>query len=77
MDQSFQSLFDQLHSDAIEQTGFNDFGSTEYIASLKILLDAYDRTSQFNEIGKQITYGTILNCLKGRLYLQASIKNIP
>ena len=77
MDQSFQSLFDQLHSDAIEQTGFNDFGSTEYITSLKILLDAYDRTSQFNEIGKQITYGTILNCLKGRLYLQASIKNIP
>ena len=77
MDQSFQSLFDQLHSDAIEQTGFNDFGSTEYITSLKILLDAYDRTSQFNEIGKQIAYGTILNCLKGRLYLQASIKNIP
>ena len=71
MDQSFQSLFDQLHSDATEQTGFNDFGSTEYIASLKILLDAYDRTSQFNEIGKQITYGTIK--LFKRTTLSASI----
>lgn len=77
MNQSFLSLFNQLHSDATEQTGHYDFGSTEYISSLEILLDAYDRTSQFNEIGQQIAYGTILNCLKGRLYLQASIKNFP
>ena len=77
MNQSFLSLFNQLHSDATEQTGHYDFGSTEYISSLEILLDAYDRTSQFNEMGQQITYGTILNCLKGRLYLQESIKNFP
>ena len=77
MIKGFFSAIEHLHNDAKSQTGLDDFGSLDYLTGLEVLLKAYDSSAQFSELGKQITYGTILNCLKGRLYFQAATKNFP
>lgn len=77
MIKGFFSAIEHLHNDAKSQTGLDDFGSSDYLTGLEVLLKAYDSSAQFSELGKQITCGTILNCLKGRLYFQAATKNFP
>jgi Sulfotransferase family len=70
---SFAAQYDRFHELAAQASGlgdFSDFGPTDYVEPLKILLSDYDRYCRFNEMGAQITSGVIVGHLVGRLFAQ-------
>ncbi len=74
---SFCESIEQMHEDAMAQTGFTDFGSSGYLDGLRVLSQAYDSTATFSEMGRQITYAMLVSCLKGRLYLKEGLVELP
>lgn len=77
MTASFLSRFDQFHEQATQATGFDDFGSTEYVEPMKLLLGDYDRFGSFTPIGEQITAGGVVGLLIARLFAQKGFKEHP
>jgi hypothetical protein len=74
---TFLSQFDALHEQAVKACGFDDFGPTDYVEPLKLLLSDYDRYCHFSEIGAQITAGAIVGHLVGRLFAQHGFTSRP
>jgi hypothetical protein len=77
MTTSFLSRFDEYHQQAIKATGLDDFGSTEYIEPMKLLLADYDKYGSFTPIGEQITSGAMVGLLVARLFAQKGFKEYP
>lgn len=74
---SFVEAEQTLHDLAVKATGFDDFGPTEYVEGLRILLKAYDNEALFNDKGHFTAQAMLVNCLKGRLLTQAGVKQNP
>jgi Sulfotransferase family len=69
--------FDALHDMAAKASGLDDFGPTDYVEPLKILLSDYDKYCRFNELGAQITRNVIIGHLVGRLFAQHGFTSHP
>lgn len=66
----FEDLEDELHQAAVVATGLEDFGDSDYLPGLRVLLRAFDTDPQLTEIGRQFAYGTVLGTLTARLHTQ-------
>lgn len=73
----FLSQFEALHELASKATGLNDFGTTDYVEPLKLMLSNYDKYSHFSQVGEQIISAGIVGPLVGRLMAQQGFKTRP
>ena len=74
---NFLSRFDAFHEQAMKATGLDDFGSTEYIEPMKLLLADYDKVGQFTPVGEMISSGGVVGLLISRLFAQQGFKTHP
>jgi Sulfotransferase family len=74
---SFLSRFDEFHEQAVKATGLDDFGPTEYVEPMRLLLADYDKHGQFTPIGEQITAGGMVGLLIARLFAAEGFKQYP
>jgi hypothetical protein len=69
----FAGAVDQLHELVAQQVGTHDFGTDDYLAGLKVLLMSMDYDPRFNERGRRIAWGELINALSGRARAAKSI----
>ena len=67
---------DELVAEAVEQTGFRDFGSLPYREGLDVLLATYDRHVPDPE-GRQRCRDRVLTLLATRLKCENALATIP
>jgi hypothetical protein len=67
---------DALIREAVEQTGFDDFGSLPYREGLDVLLETYDQHVRDQE-GRKRCRGRVLSQLVTRLKCENAFKTIP
>ncbi|UCZ89190.1 sulfotransferase family protein [Gordonia sp. WA4-43] len=68
---------EDLHSSASRATGLDDFGDTEYLEPLGILLDSYRFEAGLTEIGSKMFRFFLKGALVARLLSEASWKANP
>jgi hypothetical protein len=73
----FEDAFDWLHATAASQTGFRDFGDTDYHTGLRVLLRAMDRDSTFSPSGREMTLTHLIGVLKARLHTEEGWRKNP
>jgi hypothetical protein len=73
----FGGAIDQLHDLVAQQVGTDDFGSADYLAGLKALLMSMDYDPHFNERGRRIAWGELINALSGRAHAIKSMAEHP
>ena len=75
----FDTLFDreELLDGASRATGFQDFGSLDFIEPLDLLLEGFDQTSALNPVGRLAARWYLMSLLCNRLRLEAMWQNDP
>jgi len=68
---------DELHAEARQVAGHDDFGSDEYLEGLRVLLDSFDREADLTPHGKVIARKMIVGALAGRLASEAGFARHP
>jgi hypothetical protein len=68
---------DDLLAQARQQTNLNDFGSDLFREGLEILVNALDRESRLNDMGRMSTDGQIVMLLSNRLQVEDWYKRHP
>lgn len=68
---------DGLLAVARQQAGLSEFGDTEFLKGLSILLDALPREANLNATGKQMVYGGIIRLLTNRLRYAEDVRKHP
>ncbi|MDS1114529.1 sulfotransferase [Gordonia westfalica] len=68
---------EDLHASATRATGFDDFGDTEYLEPLGILLDSYRSEAGLTELGSKMFRFFLKGALVARLLSEASWKANP
>jgi hypothetical protein len=61
-----------LHEIACRMTGLDDFGDSDYLAGLRILLRSYDEDVDLTEQGRTMSAGMCIVALAGRLTSEAA-----
>ena len=74
---NFLSRFDEFHEQATKATGLSDFGATEYVEPMKLLMSDYDKFGQFTPVGEMISSGGVIGLLIARLLGQKGFKEHP
>ena len=74
---AFSGAIEQLHEQAVTATGLSDFGSDDYRQGLQVLLDSYDETARFGDVGRHGSWTMLRNCLRGRLHAVDGIRRNP
>ena len=49
---SLFSRIDEFHDQAVQATGYADFGDTSYVEPLRLMLSDYDRHARLTPIGE-------------------------
>jgi len=75
--QHFAGAIGVLHEQAAGATGLADFGDPAYREGLQVLLESYDDTARFGELGRYSAWAMLVNCLRGRLYAIDGVKSNP
>jgi hypothetical protein len=70
---TFRSRFEAFHEDAAKIVGADDFGLTDYVEPMKLLLSDYDR-GYFGPVGEQMAAGAVVGLLVARLFAQKGFK---
>jgi hypothetical protein len=73
----FADALDQLHDKVAKDTGTTDFGGTDYLPGLRVLLQSMDYDPHFTERGRAIAWGMVVDVLKGRAHAIKSMKDNP
>jgi hypothetical protein len=73
----FADARDQLHDLVAREVGSNDFGGTDYLPGLTVLLQSMDYDPHFTEAGRSRAWAEVIGVLKGRAQAIASIKAHP
>ncbi len=73
----FADAVDQLHELVAQQVGADDFGPTDYLPGLKVLLQSMDYDPHFSEQGKRAAWGEVINALSGRAHAYKSMAANP
>lgn len=68
---------DDLHASATRATGLDDFGDTDYLEPLGILLDSYRNEAGLTELGSKMFRYFLKGALVARLLTEASWKAHP
>jgi hypothetical protein len=73
----FADSSDHLHELVAREVGSEDFGSTDYLPGLTVLLQSMDYDPHFTEPGRHRAWAEIVAALKGRAQAIASMKANP
>lgn len=74
---TFRDSVDRLHELVIAATGSDDFGTSDYLPGLKVLLQSMDYDPQFGEQGRGIAWNMVIDVLRGRVEAINSMKDHP
>jgi Sulfotransferase family len=66
-----------LLRDACAQTGLDDFGDDDFLERLHVYADALEREAHLSATGRVMTYGMLLQLLKNRLLVEATVQRNP
>lgn len=73
----FETALDALHDLAAEEVGAPDFGESDYLPGLKVLLQSMDYDPHFSERGRRYAWGVVVGVLKGRVHAIKSMRDNP
>ena len=73
----FRDAFDRLHELVAAETGSDDFGPSDYVPGLKVLLQSMDYDPHFSGRGRRAAWGEVVGVLKGRVHAVKSMKENP
>ncbi|CAN7513525.1 sulfotransferase [Phenylobacterium sp. LjRoot219] len=73
----FRTALDQLHEVVAKEAGSDDFGPSDYLPGLKVLLQSMDYDPHFSEAGRRLAWGQVVDVLRGRVAAIASMKATP
>lgn len=73
----FATALDQLHALVASEVGSTDFGPSDYLPGLRVLLQSMDYDPHFTEQGRQYAWGTVVSVLRGRVQAIQSMKDSP
>lgn len=73
----FETALDELHQLVVREVGSADFGGTDYLPGLRVLLQSMDYDPHFSERGRRYAWGTVVGVLKGRAQAIKSMAENP
>jgi Sulfotransferase family len=75
--ENFRTSIDRLHELVARETGTDDFGATDYLPALKVLLQSMDYDPHFSEQGRRLAWGQVVGVLRSRAHAIKSMKENP
>jgi hypothetical protein len=75
--EEFRHSLDLLHETVTQDSGLIDFGSTDYLPGLTVLLQSMDYDPRFSETGRRAAWGMLVDVLRGRAHAIQSMKDNP
>ncbi len=66
-----------VHNSAMKITGLSDFGGTEYLEALEVLMDSYARDEKLTPFGNKAKRAEIRSALVARLFTEQAFKDYP
>lgn len=75
--ETFRHSLDRLHETVTGETRLTDFGGSDYLPGLKVLLQSMDYDPHFSETGRRVAWGMLVGVLRGRAQAIASMKANP
>lgn len=75
--EAFRHSLDRLHELVTAETGCDDFGPSDYLPGLKVLLQSLDYDPHFTATGRRAAWGMVFDVLRGRAHAIASMKANP
>ena len=73
----FATAMDELHDLVAREVGCADFGGTDYLPGLRVLLQSMDYDPHFSAQGRRYAWGTVVGVLKGRAQAIKSMAETP
>jgi hypothetical protein len=73
----FRTALDQLHEVVAKEADSSDFGPSDYLPGLKVLLQSMDYDPHFSETGRRAAWGQVVGVLRGRVHAIQSMKDNP
>ena len=64
--ENFRNSIDRLHELVAKEVGGDDFGPSDYLLPLKVLLQSMDYDPHFTEQGKRGAWGQVVGVLRSR-----------
>lgn len=74
---TFRRALDQLHELVAKEVGAEDFGPSDYLAGLEVLLQSMDYDPHFSTLGRRMAWGTVVGVLRGRAQAARSMRENP
>lgn len=68
---------EDLHAQASEETGLDDFGGDEHLEGLRVLLDSFANEADLTPQGRVVARKMIVSALRGRLISEAAFARNP
>ncbi len=68
---------EDLHAQACEETGLDDFGGDEHLEGLRVLLDSFANEADLTPQGRVVARKMIVSALRGRLISEAAFARNP
>lgn len=75
--EQFRTALDQLHQLVAKETGSTDFGPSDYLPGLRVLLQSMDYDPRFTEQGRRAAWGQVVGVLAGRVHAIKSMRETP
>jgi hypothetical protein len=67
----------EVHASASKITGLDDFGSTEYLEPLGVLMESYERDEKLTPLGNRAKRAEIRSALVARLFTEKAFQDYP
>lgn len=74
---NFADALDQLHELVVREVGSSNFGGSDYLPGLQVLLQSMDFDPNFSERGRRYAWGMVVGVLKGRALALKSMHDNP
>ncbi|WP_280417734.1 sulfotransferase family protein [Nocardia carnea] len=68
---------EELHARAAAVTGLNDFGATDYLEGMRVLLGSFDLEAGLTQVGQEVARETVQRALVGRLLSESGFAEYP
>ena len=75
--ENFRSSIDRLHELVAKEAGTDNFGATDYLPALKVLLQSMDFDPYFSEQGRRLAWGQVVGVLRSRAHAIKSMNENP
>ena len=73
----FRSSIDYLHACVSAESGCRDFGPSDYLPGLQMVLESMDYDPQFSEAGRERAWSAVLEALRSRVFAVAAMSQYP